>query len=67
MMDAASPAPYPKAAPYADRFVEIVRQALVVPKARKKTRPSRASKEARLSEKKHRSAIKKMRSSRPED
>ncbi|HEX2203185.1 MAG TPA: alternative ribosome rescue aminoacyl-tRNA hydrolase ArfB [Longimicrobium sp.] len=43
------------------RFVEIVRQALVVPKARKKTRPSRASKEARLSEKKHRSAIKKMR------
>lgn len=49
------------------RFVELVREALVIPKARKKTRPSKASKEARLSAKKHRSTIKKMRSARPED
>ena len=44
------------------RFVELVAQALVVPKARKKTKPSRAAKEARLQEKKKRSATKKMRS-----
>lgn len=43
------------------RFVELVARALVVPKARKKTRPSRAAKEARLDEKKKRSAVKKMR------
>lgn len=49
------------------RFAELVRQALVVPKKRKKTRPSRASKEARLAEKKHRSAIKRLRQSRPDD
>lgn len=45
------------------RFVELVAQALVVPKKRKKTKPSRAAKEARLQEKKKRSATKKMRSS----
>ena len=44
------------------RFAELVAQALVVPKKRKKTRPSRAAKEARLDEKKKRSAVKKMRS-----
>ncbi len=44
------------------RFVELVAQALVVPKKRKKTKPSRAAKEARLQEKKKRSATKKMRS-----
>lgn len=44
------------------RFVELVARALVVPRARKKTRPSRAAKEARLQEKKKRSATKKMRS-----
>jgi ribosome-associated protein len=44
------------------RFVELVAQALVIPKKRKKTKPSRAAKEARLQEKKKRSATKKMRS-----
>ena len=44
------------------RFVELVAQSLVIPKKRKKTKPSRAAKEARLQEKKKRSATKKMRS-----
>lgn len=44
-----------------DRFVELVRDALHVPKARRRTRPTRASKEERLSEKKRRSEVKKMR------
>jgi ribosome-associated protein len=43
------------------RFVELVRQALVVPKPRKKTRPSRAAREARLHAKKHRSEVKRRR------
>ncbi len=43
------------------RFAELVAQALVIPKKRIRTRPSRASKEARLDEKKKRSAVKKMR------
>lgn len=34
------------------RLIELVRQALIVPKARKKTKPGRAAKERRLSEKK---------------
>ena len=40
------------------RFVTLVRRALVPPKARKPTRPTRASQEARLNEKKRRGAIK---------
>jgi len=44
-----------------ERFVEIVREALHVPKKRKKTRPPRAAHEKRLESKKHRSEIKKMR------
>jgi ribosome-associated protein len=44
-----------------ERFVELVAQALVVPKARKKTRPSRAAREARLQDKKRRSETKAMR------
>jgi ribosome-associated protein len=43
------------------RFAQLVAQALVVPKARKKTKPSRAAKEARLQEKKKRSETKRMR------
>ena len=43
------------------RFIELVRKALVPPKARKKTKPTRASKEERLKEKKRRGEIKKMR------
>jgi ribosome-associated protein len=46
------------------RFVELIRKALVKPKARKKTKPTRASKEVRIKEKKRRGEIKKMRQSR---
>jgi ribosome-associated protein len=46
-----------------ERFVELVRQALVVPKKRKKTRPSQAAREARLHAKKHRSEVKRLRRS----
>jgi ribosome-associated protein len=48
-----------------ERLIELVRQALVVPKARKKTKPSRASKEKRLSEKKRHAERKQNR--RPRD
>jgi ribosome-associated protein len=41
-----------------ERLAELVRRALHVAKTRKKTRPSRASKEARLSSKKRRSKTK---------
>lgn len=43
------------------RLIELVRAALVVPKRRKPTRPSRGAKEARLSEKKKRSDTKRQR------
>jgi ribosome-associated protein len=46
-----------------DRLVELVRQALLIPKPRKKTRPSRAQREARLHAKKRRSEIKRLRGS----
>lgn len=46
-----------------ERFVELVRRALVVPKARKKTRPSRAAREARLHAKRRRSELKRSRRS----
>ena len=46
------------------RFVELVGRSLVQPKARKKTNPSAASKEARLKEKKRKGEIKKLRRSR---
>ena len=45
------------------RLVELVRQALVIPKARKKTRPPRASREARHHAKKRRTEIKRLRGS----
>jgi len=38
-----------------ERLAELVRRALVIPKKRRPTRPTRASKEARLEEKKRRS------------
>jgi ribosome-associated protein len=44
-----------------ERFVELVRQALLVPKKRKKTRPGKAAREARLRAKKHRSEVKRSR------
>lgn len=46
------------------RFVELIRRSLVPPKARKKTKPSAAAKEARLKEKKRKGEIKKLRQSR---
>ena len=46
------------------RFVELVRKSLVKPKARKKTKPSAASKEERLKEKKRKAEIKKLRQSK---
>lgn len=46
------------------RFVELVRKSLIQPKTRKKTRPTAASKEARLQEKKKKAEIKKLRRSR---
>jgi ribosome-associated protein len=45
------------------RFVELVRKSLVKPKTRRKTRPTKTSKEERLKEKKRRGEIKKMRQS----
>ena len=44
-----------------ERFVDLVYKSLVEPKARKKTKPTQASKEERLKEKKKRGEIKKMR------
>ncbi len=41
-----------------EKLCEMVRTATVAPKARKKKRPTRASKERRLAEKRHRSAAK---------
>jgi ribosome-associated protein len=43
------------------RLAEVVRRALVVPKVRKATRPSRAAKEARLEGKKRQSEKKRVR------
>lgn len=43
------------------RFVELIRKSLVKPKARRKTIPTKASKEARLKEKKRRGDTKSMR------
>ena len=46
------------------RFVELVRRALVKPKPRRKTKPTQASKEERLKEKKRRGEIKRLRQSK---
>src|SRR5574341_1810488 len=43
------------------RFVELVRKAAVKPKPRRKTKPTQASKEERLREKKRRGEIKRIR------
>ena len=44
-----------------ERLTELIRRAAVKPKVRRKTRPSAASRERKLADKKHRSAIKKLR------
>ena len=46
------------------RFTELVRKSLVKPKARRKTKPTAASREERLKEKKRKGEIKKMRQSK---
>ena len=42
-----------------EKLAELIRAAMVVPKRRKATKPSRGAKERRLGEKKHRGDIKK--------
>lgn len=49
-----------------ERLAELVRRAMVVPKVRKKTRPSRGAKERRLTAKKHKGDIKRDRGARHE-
>lgn len=46
-----------------NRFVDLIRRSFEKPKTRRKTKPTRASKEQRLKEKKVRGQIKKMRRS----
>ena len=50
-----------------DRLVELVRQALVIPKKRKATKPSKAAKARRVDEKKRRGKTKALRQSRDFD
>lgn len=47
------------------RFVELIRKSLVKPKTRRKTKPTKASKEARLKEKKRKGEIKRLRNKPP--
>ncbi|MFI5238744.1 MAG: alternative ribosome rescue aminoacyl-tRNA hydrolase ArfB [Gemmatimonadales bacterium] len=49
------------------RLTDMVRRALIVPKPRKKTRPSRAAKEARLSDKRKIAEKKRVRRSNSDD
>ncbi|HEX5437272.1 MAG TPA: alternative ribosome rescue aminoacyl-tRNA hydrolase ArfB [Gemmatimonadaceae bacterium] len=49
-----------------ERLAELVRRALIVPKRRIATRPSRASREARLEDKRRRSETKRRRRDMPE-
>ena len=50
-----------------DRLVELLRAAATPPRARRKTRPTLASKERRLTEKRHRGARKSNRRPGPDD
>ena len=43
------------------RFIELIRKSLIKPKERRKTKPTKASKEARLKEKKRKGEIKRLR------
>ncbi len=49
------------------RLVDLIRQALVEPKLRRKTRPSRTSSAARVDEKKRRGGVKRIRQYKSED
>jgi ribosome-associated protein len=48
-----------------DRLIELIRQAAVVPVKRRKTKPTRASKEKRIESKKRRGNIKGLRRTKP--
>ena len=50
-----------------ERLAELVRRALIIPRKRRPTRPTQASKEARLEDKKRRSQKKKERQQKPFD
>ena len=50
-----------------ERLAELIRRALVIPKPRRKTKPPRGAKEARLRSKKLRAERKRTRSTRPSD
>ncbi len=50
-----------------DRFATLIRRSLVPPKKRVETKPSKAAKEKRLAQKKHRSDVKKNRKVRLDD
>jgi ribosome-associated protein len=50
-----------------ERFATLIRDALEVPRARRKTKPTKASREERLRSKKRRSETKRIRSSRDYD
>ena len=49
-----------------DKFYDLISKALTIPKKRKPTKPSKASKQKRLEEKKNRGYIKKLRGSSEE-
>jgi ribosome-associated protein len=48
-----------------DRLIELIRQAAVVPVKRRKTKPTKASKEKRIESKKRRGNIKGLRNTKP--
>jgi ribosome-associated protein len=50
-----------------ERLVELIRKALIRPKPRRKTRPTRAAKEKRIDTKKRRAQVKSLRRSARED
>ena len=50
-----------------ERLAELIRKALVKPKARRKTKPSKAARQQRLEGKKRRSKVKSLRRARVED
>jgi ribosome-associated protein len=50
-----------------ERLVELIRKALIRPKPRRKTRPTRAAKEKRIDTKKRRAQVKSLRRSTRED
>jgi ribosome-associated protein len=50
-----------------ERLAQLIRQALVKPKTRRRTAPSRAARQARVEAKKRRSQVKTLRRSSPDD